>query len=314
MANEFVIREGFISESDTIITGSLIVTAGITGSLVTASYAITASYSLNSLTASLVSNITTASYTNFATSASTATLGSFVPNYVNNYTTTQLNPVFNTGSTGIGYISPMMNNTLNTIAASSNRQFNTIYLTPLYINSNCIVRKIGILSQKNGAGNQSIRLGIYTNSNSMLPDTNLSDVEIFPLGDNVSRFYETTLSTPINLQTGEIYWLASMLCGSGLGGVHNSINYRTAGPAFTVQQLSANKIYNTLLGSSAPINQNAIRHISYYALTVASTASLQASLPQTAGSYIVYSYGGTSTVVASHTQTFFSPMIYVTYQ
>ena len=313
MANEFVIREGFISESDTIITGSLIVTAGITGSLVTASYAITASYSLNSLTASLVSNITTASYTNFATSASIATLGSFVPNYVNNYTATQLNPVFNTGSTGIGYISPMMNNMINTVAAYSNRQFNTIYLTPLYINSNCIVRKIGILAQKNLSGNQSIRLGIYTNSNLMLPDTNLSDVEIFPLGDNISRFYETTLSTPINLQAGEIYWLASMLCGTGTI-VHTNINYRTVQPQFTVQQLSANRIYNQLLGSSTPINQNAIKHISYYAYTVASTASLQTTLPQTAGSYIVYSYGGTSAAVASHTQTFIPPMIYVNYQ
>lgn len=68
MANEFVARNGVIAQNNSIITGSLTVTAGITGSLLgTASYAITASSadSFNvrtSLTASnlLVSNTITA--------------------------------------------------------------------------------------------------------------------------------------------------------------------------------------------------------------------------------------------------------------
>jgi hypothetical protein len=54
MANEFVARNGLIAQNNSIITGSLIVTAGITGSFsgsienaLTASYAITASYAMN---------------------------------------------------------------------------------------------------------------------------------------------------------------------------------------------------------------------------------------------------------------------------
>jgi len=320
MANEFIIREGFISESDTVVTGSLTITGGITGSLPTSSFAVTASYSLNSLTASLVNSISTASLANFATSASFATLGSFVPSYARNYTTTQLNPDNITGSSGIGYLSPMLHSTVNTQTAQANRQLNTIYLTPLYINSNCTVRKIGVLSQRVGANN-NIRLGLYSNSNSMLPETNLSDTVITPL-DNIARFYEAPLATPINLQAGEIYWIASMLCGGstivggGVGVVAN-ISYRTIDPQLlSLPQGGINKIYNNLLGSTAPINQNAIRHISYYALTVASTASLQASLPQTPGSYTIYSYGArinNTTLGTFYSNTFIPPAIYVTY-
>lgn len=47
MANEFITRNGLISQNNSVVTGSLIVTAGITGSLEgTASYALTASYVL----------------------------------------------------------------------------------------------------------------------------------------------------------------------------------------------------------------------------------------------------------------------------
>jgi hypothetical protein len=320
MANEFVIREGFSSEANVTITGSLTVTGGITGSLASASYAITASYSLNALTASLVSSIPTASLTNFAVSASLAALGSFVPSYATNYTTTQLNPNFITGITGSGYLSPMLYSMVNTGTATANRQLNTVYLTPLYINSNCTVRKIGVLSQRVGANN-NIRLGLYTNSNLMLPETNLSDTVITPL-DNTARFYEAALATPVNLQAGEIYWIASMLCGGavvvggGVGTVAN-IAYRTVDTQLlSLPQGGIIKIYNNLLGSTAPINKNAIKHISFYALTVASTASLQASLPQTPGSYTIYSYGArinNTTLGTFYTNTFIPPAIYVTY-
>ena len=51
MANEFIIRKGFKSLADSEITGSLNVTAGITGSLFG-----TASYTTNALSASYASN------------------------------------------------------------------------------------------------------------------------------------------------------------------------------------------------------------------------------------------------------------------
>jgi hypothetical protein len=48
MANEFVARNGVIAQNNSVVSGSLVVTNGITGSLFgTSSQAISASYSLN---------------------------------------------------------------------------------------------------------------------------------------------------------------------------------------------------------------------------------------------------------------------------
>ena len=70
MANEFVARNGLIAQNNSTITGSLNVTAGITGSLqgtaTTASYSLTASYTINGgggNTVSTASLLTTASAT-----------------------------------------------------------------------------------------------------------------------------------------------------------------------------------------------------------------------------------------------------------
>jgi hypothetical protein len=66
MANEFVAKNGLISQNNSTVTGSLIVTAGITGSLQgTSSWAnntVTSSYAGNATTASYAANATTASY------------------------------------------------------------------------------------------------------------------------------------------------------------------------------------------------------------------------------------------------------------
>jgi hypothetical protein len=65
MANEFVVKNGLISQKNSTITGSLIVTNGITGSLNG-----TSSWALNSLTASFVQTAQTASYVQNAQTAS----------------------------------------------------------------------------------------------------------------------------------------------------------------------------------------------------------------------------------------------------
>jgi hypothetical protein len=63
MANEFIIKNGFRSQGDSEVTGSLNVSAGITGSLLgTASFATTASYALNALSASFATQALSASY------------------------------------------------------------------------------------------------------------------------------------------------------------------------------------------------------------------------------------------------------------
>jgi hypothetical protein len=81
MANEFVAKNGLISQNNSTVTGSLIVTAGITGSLQgTSSWAnnaVTSSYAANANTASYVANAQTASYVLQAVSASFATTASY---------------------------------------------------------------------------------------------------------------------------------------------------------------------------------------------------------------------------------------------
>jgi hypothetical protein len=86
MANEFVAKNGLISQNDSIVTGSLTVTAGITGSSFgTSSWANnaqTASFVTLSQTASFVTTAQTASYVLNAVSASYATTSSYVNTFV----------------------------------------------------------------------------------------------------------------------------------------------------------------------------------------------------------------------------------------
>lgn len=87
MANEFIARNGLISQNNSVVTGSLTVTQGITGSLqgtaTTASFA--PDYVLNSVTSSMlepyVLNSNTGSFiTNSQTSSMSVATASFVQN------------------------------------------------------------------------------------------------------------------------------------------------------------------------------------------------------------------------------------------
>jgi hypothetical protein len=104
MANEFIARNGLISQNNSVVTGSLTVTQGITGSLqgtattasyvlqaVSSSFASTASLapnyvltsttsSMSVATASYVENAQSASYVQQAVSSSFATTASFASN------------------------------------------------------------------------------------------------------------------------------------------------------------------------------------------------------------------------------------------
>lgn len=88
MANEFIARNGIIAKSNSTITGSLNVTAGITGSLFgTASYSTTnlsSSYASNSTSASYSDTSTSASYSNNSTSASFSQTAASVNTLVQN--------------------------------------------------------------------------------------------------------------------------------------------------------------------------------------------------------------------------------------
>jgi hypothetical protein len=84
MANEFIARNGLISQNNSVVTGSLTVTQGITGSLqgtaTTASYILNAVSSSFALTASYVQNAQSASYVLQAVSSSFALTASFALN------------------------------------------------------------------------------------------------------------------------------------------------------------------------------------------------------------------------------------------
>ena len=110
MANEFVARNGLIAQDNSIISGSLIVTNGITGSISgTGSYANnanSASYSLTATSASYAVNASSAvssSYALDATSASFATTASYWTGSVNAITSsfaTNAGLLNSTGSNG----------------------------------------------------------------------------------------------------------------------------------------------------------------------------------------------------------------------
>lgn len=72
MANEFIIRNGFISLDSSQITGSLVVSQGVTSSLLG-----TASWANNAISSSFATSASTSVSTSFATSASTAISSSF---------------------------------------------------------------------------------------------------------------------------------------------------------------------------------------------------------------------------------------------
>ena len=80
MANEFIARNGLISQNNSVVTGSLTVTQGITGSLqgtsTTASYVLQAVSSSFASTASLAPNYVLTS----TTSSMTVATASFVQN------------------------------------------------------------------------------------------------------------------------------------------------------------------------------------------------------------------------------------------
>lgn len=90
MANEFVAKNGLISQNNSIVTGSLTVTGGITGSLLG-----TASLAINSTNA-----VTSAVATNVTVIDTTADIGTYYPTFVS---TTAGNLAIRLDSTGLTY-------------------------------------------------------------------------------------------------------------------------------------------------------------------------------------------------------------------
>jgi hypothetical protein len=294
MANEFIIREGFNSKSDVIVTGSLTATS-ITGSLITASYADTASYSFNSTTASLIQNITSASYATTALSASIASASyKTLNNSASLYASYGISSSLWTTTFGNnGYISSTFFNTngnmFGAVASLRTAYANNIFLHPVYINKTGTLSRFAIFGSLTGATPAtSWRVAVYSNSNLMLPQTKLFEFDSNIIPTTARYFYEVSSSSsgPV-LQQGQIYWLAAL----AEGGITN-LNYVYL--QSTAAYPSTNRIMNPLLGSLIPASENAIRNISHYTYFTPSTGSaLPASLSQSITFYTASAYGGT---------------------
>lgn len=292
MPNEFIIREGFSSRGNVVVTGSLTVTS-ITGSLTTASYAITASFSNNSNTASFIQVIPTASYAATGLSASISVeTNKTIYNPAASYAQVGVSSsLWNTTFGNNGYITPVFFQTNGNVgqAVASLRSFytNSIFLTPIYINKTGVLARFGIFGTLLGSPTGSWRVGVYSNSTNMLPQNKVFefDTNIFPTA-NFRVLYEVTTSAGPTLQQGQIYWLATST-------EHNFSNI-----SYTYVQhtegayMSQNRVINPLLGSAIPITENAIRNIAYYRYAIPSTGSaMPLTLSQSISFYTTVDYG-----------------------
>jgi hypothetical protein len=220
MANEFIVRNGLIAQNNSTITGSLIVTNGITGSLFgTASFstnATSASFSTTSLY-NITSSLTPTS--SYAITASFAQLVEFEgkslsPGYPNNY----LMPVKITSPAGT-----IANTVVNDATAN-------IRYYPIQLSRDTLISSIGalvrgLLTNTTGA----YRLGIYNGNetstlvegSTSLPGSLLGDYGTIIQLSNTTSFTEIAIS-PANrptLKKGLIYWLAIATSGSGTAGL-----------------------------------------------------------------------------------------------
>lgn len=201
----FIANNGLISKDSSIITGSLNVTGGITGSFFgTASYVITSSYSLSSATASytVATSIDSSSYALTTVSASVA------------LTSSTVNGLFFGPTQGIGALSPNTYlgapNTIQIIATSS---INGTLLTPIIINKPCTLVTMSIVGGT--SNNTTCSFGLYSNSTSSnLPQFLLAEgilrsaAVAGPAVFNVSNF------TPVKLQANTVYWVAFLSNGT----------------------------------------------------------------------------------------------------
>jgi len=291
MANEFVTRNGFISKADSIITGSLTTTGGLTGSILSASYSLTASYSQNAQTASFVTTAISASYSTVAITASYAITASV--NMDISYDPSQL------VTQGLSYISPNWCFAEVTGSYTSVPGLNNIILTPVFIHKTCTLNSLGLTFASTASGvTTTARLGIYTDSGNMLPLSLSQDLAFLTSSVTTSQFMEMS-SAPVNsviLNAKTIYWVA----------VVGDAALKLPVPR------TANSLYNPLLqvelSASAVVASvyPIVKNISSYGYVSASAVNgLPATLPQTAASYVVNSYFTSSAYIG--------PILKVTY-
>jgi hypothetical protein len=289
MSNEFVARNGFISNNDSVITGSLTVTNGLYGSTNTASYAISSSTSINAATASYVVSVISSSYSSYAETASNAITASVY-----------LKPAY-APTPGIGYISPSLCFSEVTGAYMSTVGLDNIVLSPFLVNKDCTISRIGLSFASTSSGvTTTAKIAIYTDSGKMLPNTLLNNQSfgVITTTSSSMQYLESDppLLTTFNLSAKTIYWIA--VVGD------NALRL----PVPTIN----NGMYNPLLGvditgsGTAFPNLIAVRNITNYVYPSGGAwITFPSSLPQTASLYTVNSRASQSMYVL--------PILNVTY-
>ena len=281
MPNEFVTRNGFISKNNSVVSGSVLASAGVYGNITSASYSVTASYSNLAATASYVFSAISSSYSSYAvTSSVTTTASRYVkPSYA---PTTGLQ--FNT------YISPYYCWSETTGSSLSTAVgLDTIYVTPILINKSCNLSKIGLSIASTSSGvATTVNLGIYRDNGAMLPSTLIQSLGNISTTSASLQFIETSPNPSMSLDAKTIYWLAF----SG----DNAL--RVAIPSHD------NVLLNPLLGieitSSLPVAGQYItyKNISNYSTqSIGSNITLPSSLGQDVTTYRVYSYNSASSYI-----------------
>jgi hypothetical protein len=285
--NKFNIRSGFLSRDFVSITGSLYITAGITGSANTASFANTASYSVTATTASFVTLVNSASYSFNSLSSSFADVaeyspltgtGSFEPPYVSG------SLLFSSGS----FLNPNVYSPFqqNNFAAASPVISQSLILAPLKVYKDCTVKDLTLIY--NGTNpNATASVFIYANTNKMLPGNKLyqgsfSD-RFTPLG--FLGYLQFTPTSSIQLKNNNVYWI-----GMAVHDANSTYRQYNTPPI--------NRVYNPLLGVAVPgvsIN-NYIQNITHYVLP--NISNVVTGIPNTCSQNVGdYSFIANSTVL-----------------
>jgi len=265
-------QNGFTSK-DTVVSGSLIVTNGIIGNVVSSSYALTSSYSHTSLTSSFVQNVISSSYSDYSVSSSLALEAEFVP-------LTSTNKMVPPNINNSNYISPNIIFSATQISSPNPVISSSIFVCPFQIKKNCSVEGVGIFCSSSNTG--IISMGLYNNNSiNMLPNQLL-----FQTSSSGGLGNFTFLQIPINpsysISEDNIYWIAMWVTSSQYYVVSATTSPLVGSGMF-------NRNFNPTLGSSIPILSNSIRNIGCY-YTTSLNSTLPLTMSQNTSSYVVLSY------------------------
>jgi hypothetical protein len=289
MANEFVARNGFISKTDSIVTGSLTITQGLYGTITTASYALSSSNSINAATASSVVSVVSSSYSTFAVTSSYSTTASVYAK-----------PAY-TPTPGLGYISPCWCFTEVTGGYISTTGLDNIILSPFLVHKDCKISTIGLSLASTSSGvTTTAKIGIYTDNGAMLPNTLLNNQSfgVVTASSNTIQYAEIDppLLTTFNLSAKTIYWVA-VVGDNALRLPVPTVNNGLYNPLLGVTVTGSGTTFPTLIGVKNIVN--------YVYPSGGAITTLPSLLPQTAASYTINSYTSQSMYVL--------PILNVTY-